>query len=85
VTLWVQCNNITHPHPLTLPHNHSLPPLNLRAHRYNDPRSAVAITKWAKSLGLGGVFIFDSSMDTISGGQFTYEISNAIANELAAP
>ena len=52
---------------------------------YNDERSAVAITEYAKSLGLGGVFTFDSSMDTMdSNGDFTYGISMAVAAALGA-
>jgi len=49
---------------------------------YNDEQSARAITAYAVKLGLGGVFVFDSSMDTMSGGDFTYQISNAVADEL---
>ncbi len=50
---------------------------------YNSQRSALAIARYAKGLGLGGVFIFDSSMDTMSGGDFTYELSLAVAQDLA--
>jgi hypothetical protein len=41
------------------------------------------IAAWARKKGLGGVFVFDSSMDTFSGGEWTYTLMNAIAAELA--
>jgi len=34
------------------------------------------------SLGLGGAFSWDSSMDTISGGSFTYELTHAMADSV---
>lgn len=49
---------------------------------YNSPRSVKDITQYAVDQGLAGVFIFDTSMDSMSGGQFTYELSNAIAGVL---
>jgi len=49
---------------------------------YNDKQSVIDITNWAKTKGLVGVFIFDTSMDSISGGTFTYELSNAIADTM---
>jgi len=49
---------------------------------YNDKQSVTAITNYAKSKGLSGVFFFDTSMDSISNGQFTYELTNAIADTL---
>lgn len=49
---------------------------------YNSKESLVAITNYAKKLNLAGVFIFDTSMDSMEGGQFTYELSNAIAGAL---
>jgi chitinase len=50
---------------------------------YNDPRSCQAIVNFAKTKGLAGVFVFDSSMDTVtSGGQWTYNLTNTIANAL---
>jgi GH18 family chitinase len=52
---------------------------------YNDEKSAVSFAKYAKSMGLGGVFIFDASMDTREAGQWTYQLSTALATELAAP
>ena len=50
---------------------------------YNSQRSALAIAKYAKSKNLGSVFVFDSSMDTMSGNDFTYELSLAVAQELS--
>jgi len=49
---------------------------------YNDKTSVTDITNWAKTKALTGVFIFDTSMDSVSGGQFTYELSNTIADTL---
>ena len=51
---------------------------------YNDERSVRTIARWARQKGLGGVFVFDSSMDTRSAaGEWTYTLMNAIAEELA--
>jgi len=51
---------------------------------YNDQKSIAAITDYAKSKALAGVFVFDTSMDTIdfSSGTFTYELTNQIAEAL---
>jgi len=49
---------------------------------YNDVQSVEAITQYAMDKGLAGVFIFDTSMDSIEGGQFTYKLSKAIAAKL---
>jgi len=49
---------------------------------YNDVKSVNAISQWSMDQGLDGVFIFDTSMDSISGSSFTYEIMNAIADTL---
>jgi chitinase len=49
---------------------------------YNSVESVKTITQYALDQGLAGVFIFDTSMDSMSGGQFTYELSNAIAGVL---
>jgi chitinase len=49
---------------------------------YNDPTSVAAITNWAKTQGLSGVFVFDTSMDSISGSTFTYDLTNKIADTL---
>lgn len=53
---------------------------------YTGPDSAQAIIAYAKSKNLAGAFVFDSSMDTLtSGGQWTYELTNTIADALGAP
>jgi len=52
---------------------------------YSGQESIVAITSYAKSRGLAGAFVFDTSMDTISGGTFTYTLMNAIADSLGKP
>lgn len=49
---------------------------------YNDVDSATAITQYASAMGLGGVFVFDVSMDSVDGGEFTYKVTNAVANAL---
>jgi chitinase len=50
---------------------------------YNEETSVTAITNYAKTKGLSGVFVFDSSMDSVtSGGQFTYTLTNLIAQTL---
>jgi len=49
---------------------------------YNDKTSVTAITNWANSQNLDGVFIFDTSEDSITNGQFTYELMNTIATAL---
>jgi len=49
---------------------------------YNDVTSVTAITNYAKTKGLSGVFFFDTSMDSVDNGQFTYALTNAIANAL---
>jgi chitinase len=49
---------------------------------YNDLTSVAAITSWSNSQGLSGVFVFDTSMDSISNNQFTYDLTNKIADTL---
>jgi len=49
---------------------------------YNDLTSVTAITNWLKTQGLAGVFVFDTSMDSISNNQFTYDLTNKIADTL---
>jgi len=49
---------------------------------YNDPKSVTALTKYGMDNNLAGVFIFDTSMDGIQGGQYTFELMNVIANTL---
>jgi len=50
---------------------------------YNDPTSITYLTKWANTMGLKGVFCYDTSMDTVtSSGQWTYQLMNTIANTM---
>ena len=50
---------------------------------YNEPRSVSAIVDYAKTLGVRGVFAFDSSQDTLSStGQWNYTLMNLIADDL---
>jgi len=49
---------------------------------YNDKQSVSTIAQYSKSLKLDGVFIFDTSEDSISGGQHTYELMSTIATVL---
>lgn len=52
---------------------------------YASKQSIAAITQYTLDKGLAGVFVFDTSMDTVSGGQFTFELMNQIADQLDAP
>jgi len=47
---------------------------------YNDANSLVAITDYGKTKKVDGVFVFDSSMDSISNGAFSFELINAVAD-----
>lgn len=49
---------------------------------YNGVESVKAITQYAMDLGLRGVFIFDTSMDSVDNGQFSYKLTKAIAETL---
>jgi chitinase len=50
---------------------------------YNGKKSIAKITDYVKKQKLGGLFVFDTSMDTVtSGGQWTYELMNQIADDL---
>jgi len=49
---------------------------------YNEETSVTAITNFAKTKGLPGVFVFDTSMDGVTGGSFTYTLTNKIADTL---
>jgi chitinase len=51
---------------------------------YNDKDSMTAIANYAIEKGLAGVFAWDSTMDTVSGGQPTYELSNLIVKVLGS-
>lgn len=46
---------------------------------YQGPDTVSAIIDFAKSKNLGGAFAFDISMDSMSGGQFTYDLTKEIA------
>lgn len=50
---------------------------------YNSQKSIEAITQYSIDNKLAGVFVFDTSMDTVSGGKFTFELMNGIADQLA--
>merc|ERR1712136_156132 len=51
----------------------------------NGKESVAAVTNYTIANNLGGIFVFDTSMDTVtSGGQFTYELMNQMANQLDA-
>merc|ERR1712127_209477 len=55
---------------------------------YNSVESTKAISQYVVDKGLAGVFAFDSSMDTLkdpnNGGEFSFELMNAMADTLAA-
>jgi len=51
---------------------------------FNNKQSIQAITAYAIKKKLGGVFVFDTSMDTVtSGGEWTYELTNQIADQIS--
>ena len=50
---------------------------------WNDETSMNAMVAFAKALGLSGVFTFDSGMDTLEGGAWTYRFMNNLADQLA--
>jgi len=50
---------------------------------YNGPKSLAAITSYVMDNKLGGLFVFDTSMDTVQGaGDWTYALMNGIADQL---
>jgi len=49
---------------------------------YNDVQSVTDIVNYAKKMNLAGVFIFDTSMDSMENGQFSYKLMNTIAGLL---
>jgi GH18 family chitinase len=49
---------------------------------WNDMVSQDAIVAYAKQMGLLGVFTFDSGMDTLEGGAWTYKYLNNLADKL---
>merc|ERR1712048_246824 len=52
---------------------------------YNGKKSIAAVTNYSIANNLGGLFIFDTSMDTVSqGGQFSFELMNQMADQLDA-
>ena len=52
---------------------------------YNGKESIAAVTNDTIANNLGGIFVFNTSKDTVnSGGQFTYELMNQMANQLDA-
>merc|ERR1712048_7641 len=52
---------------------------------YNGKKSIAAVTNYTIANNLGGLFIFDTSMDTVSqGGQFSFELMNQMADQLDA-
>eukprot|EP00937_MAST-01D_sp_MAST-1D-sp2_P006304 g6304.t1 len=48
---------------------------------YNSEASYQKIAQFVKDKSLGGVFVFDASMDTRSNGQYTYGIMRMLAGE----
>jgi chitinase len=52
---------------------------------YSGAKSIAAIIDYTKKNNLAGAFIFDTSMDTVSGGAFTYTLMNQIADGLGKP
>merc|ERR1712048_1117667 len=52
---------------------------------YQGKKSIAAVTNYSIANNLGGLFIFDTSMDTVSqGGQFSFELMNQMADQLDA-
>jgi chitinase len=52
---------------------------------FNDKQSISKITAYVLEKGLAGLFIFDTSMDTVtSGGKWTYELMNSIADQIGS-
>merc|ERR1712071_741076 len=49
---------------------------------YNDKKSIHEITQYTMDQGLAGIFVFDTSMDTVANGKFTFELMNQMANDL---
>jgi chitinase len=51
---------------------------------YNGPKSLAKITNYVMEQGLAGIFVFDTSMDTVtSGGEWTFDLMNMMADEIA--
>merc|ERR1712203_544289 len=49
---------------------------------YNDKKSIHEITEYTMNEKLAGIFVFDTSMDTVQNGQFTFELMNQMADDL---
>lgn len=49
---------------------------------YLDTNSVKTQVEYAMSKGLGGAFSWDISMDTISGGEFTYELTKQMSSSV---
>jgi len=49
---------------------------------YNDKNSVGTLSKYAMDNNLAGAFGFDASMDSISGGSFTFELMNSMSSAL---
>lgn len=49
---------------------------------YNDDKSIKAITQYVMDQKLGGLFVFDTSMDTVESGSWSYSLMNQIASQL---
>lgn len=50
---------------------------------YNSKKSIDRITAYVQEKGVAGLFIFDTSMDTVtSSGEWTYELMNQIADQI---
>jgi len=52
---------------------------------YNDLKSSQAFVKYEKEMGLAGLFVYSTDMDTNSGGSYTYDLMNGIADAMAVP
>lgn len=50
---------------------------------YNGKKSLTAISEYALKMNLAGVFSYDSSMDSVTGGAFDYQLSKLIVKTLA--
>jgi len=51
---------------------------------YNDKKSIHEITEYTMNEKLAGIFVFDTSMDTVANGEFTFELMNQMADDLDA-
>lgn len=51
---------------------------------YLNKETVKAQVEYAMNLGLGGAFAWDCTMDTISNGEFTYELTHQMADTVIA-